>query len=135
MRAGLPAGRLALLEGRLGPLLVVGAGFALLLRAAPSRGSARCGLSREAPVDPLGLRARRRRGGCPAALAYRPNSPPLAAWGRDPRAWRRGLEDLRIDWVVYRADLAPEKPLLADLGDGLERVAGNGPAILYRVRR
>jgi hypothetical protein len=72
---------------------------------------------------------------CPAALAYRVDYPPIAAWGRDPGSWGRGLADLGIDWVVYRRDWAPEDRLIADLDDRLELVAESGPALLYRVRR
>ncbi len=71
---------------------------------------------------------------CPAAVAWRDDYLPVAAWGRDPAAWRRGLEVLGITAVLDREDRRRGAALLGALGDRLELEARNGPAVLYRVR-
>ena len=73
---------------------------------------------------------------CPASAGWRDDYLPVAAWGRDPAAWRRGLDELGITHVLLRSDRRKgEGPLLEALGDRLELAGQNGPAILYRVRR
>ncbi len=71
---------------------------------------------------------------CPAAAAWRDDYLPVAAWGRDPAAWRRGLDALGITAVLDREDRRRGATLLGALGDRLEIEARNGPAVLYRVR-
>ena len=72
---------------------------------------------------------------CPAATAWRDDYLPVAAWGRDPSAWRGGLDALRITAVLDREDRRRGAGLLGALADRLEIEARNGPAVLYRVRR
>jgi hypothetical protein len=72
---------------------------------------------------------------CPAALAWSEEFLPASAWGRDPSAWRAGLDELGITHLLYRSDRRSEGPLLEALGDRLELVGRDGPAVLYRVRR
>jgi hypothetical protein len=72
---------------------------------------------------------------CPAALAWRDDYLPVAAWGRDPAAWRAGLGALRITGVLSREDRRGAQTLLGALADRLEPAAREGPAVLYRVRR
>ena len=53
---------------------------------------------------------------CPAALAWRAEYLPAAAWGRDPAAWRAGLDGLGITHVLHRDGPAPgraARPALA----------------------
>lgn len=71
---------------------------------------------------------------CPAARAWSEEYLPAAAWGRDPAAWRAGLDELGITHLFYRSDRRSEG-LLRALGDRLELVGRDGPAALYRVRR
>ena len=70
---------------------------------------------------------------CPAELAWSEEYLPVAAWGRDPAAWRAGLDELGITQLVYRSDRRREG-LLGALGDRLQLVGRDGPAALYRVR-
>jgi hypothetical protein len=72
---------------------------------------------------------------CPAARAWRDDFRPVSDWGRDPEAWRRGLDVLGITAILSREDRRSASPPLAALGDRLEVVGRNGPAVLYRVRR
>ena len=72
---------------------------------------------------------------CPAALAWSGEYLPAAAWGRDPAAWRAGLDELGITHLLYRSDRRSEGLLLGALGDRLELVGRDGPVALYRVRR
>ncbi len=72
---------------------------------------------------------------CPAALAFSEEYLPAAAWGRDPAAWRAGLDELRITHLLYRSDRRREESFLEALADRLEVVGRDGPATLYRVRR
>ncbi len=71
---------------------------------------------------------------CPAATVWRDDYLPVAAWGRDPEAWRRGLDALGVTRVLYRADRRRAEALLEALADRLEPIGENGPARLYRVR-
>jgi hypothetical protein len=71
---------------------------------------------------------------CPAARAWSDEYLPAAAWGRDPAAWRAGLDELGITYLFYRSDRR-SGGLLGALGDRLELVGRDGPAALYRVRR
>jgi hypothetical protein len=77
---------------------------------------------------------------CPAGAVYRAEFLPVASWGADPEAWRRGLGELGITAVVWRSDRAsPESAgdgvgILERLGDILEPVARSGPATLLRVK-
>jgi hypothetical protein len=71
---------------------------------------------------------------CPAELAWSAEYLPAAAWGRDPAAWRAGLDALGVTYVLHRTDRRPGG-LPAGLDDRLERVARDGAAVLYRVRR
>ncbi len=73
---------------------------------------------------------------CPASAAWRDDYQPVVAWGADPAAWARGLDELGITYVLLRTDRRPgAAPLLDALAGRLERVGDNGPAVLYRVRR
>ena len=72
---------------------------------------------------------------CPAALSFSEEYLPAAAWGRDPAAWRAGLDELRITHLLYRSDRRQEESFLEALADRLEVVGRDGPATLYRVRR
>ena len=69
---------------------------------------------------------------CPAARLER-RIPPVAAWGRDPAAWRAGIDALGVTYVLHRTDRRPGG-LPAGLEDRLERVGRDGAAVLYRVR-
>jgi len=71
---------------------------------------------------------------CPAARAWRSDYAPVAAWGRDPEAWRRGLSALGITGVVVREDRISAPRLLEGLSGALEPVDRKGPAVLYRAR-
>ena len=71
---------------------------------------------------------------CPAVLAWRDDYLPVAAWGRDPAAWRAGLGALGITGALHREDRREAKALLEALADRLEPVAREGAAVLYRVR-
>jgi len=71
---------------------------------------------------------------CPAGLAWSAEYLPVAAWGRDPAAWRAGLDALGITYVLHRTDRRPAG-LPSGLDDRLERVGRDGAAVLYRVRR
>jgi len=70
---------------------------------------------------------------CPAGLVWRAEFLPVAGWGPDPAAWRRGLAELGITAVVVRADRVRLPGALAPLSAVLERVASSGDAALYRV--
>ena len=70
---------------------------------------------------------------CPAQLCWSSDYLPVAAWGRDPAAWRAGLDQLHVTHVLYRSDRRREGPP-EGLGDRLEPVGRDGAAILYRVR-
>ena len=71
---------------------------------------------------------------CPAELAWSAEYLPVAAWGRDPAAWRTGLDALGVTYVLHRMDRRPGgRP--AGLDDRLELVGRDGAAVLYRVRR
>ena len=70
---------------------------------------------------------------CPAGLSWSTEYLPVAAWGRDPAAWRAGLDELGVTHVLCRADRRPGG-LPAGLEDRLELVGRDGPAVLYRVR-
>jgi hypothetical protein len=72
---------------------------------------------------------------CPARAAWRDDFLPVAAWGRDAQAWRRGLDVLGITHLVDREDRRNSAGLVGQLRDRLELVTRNGPAVLYRVRR
>ena len=69
----------------------------------------------------------------PAGVVWRSEYLPAAGWGRDPEAWRRGLNALGITAVVWRSDRVPF-PALESLGDRLVPAASHGPAHLYVVR-
>jgi len=71
---------------------------------------------------------------CPAELAWSAEYLPVAAWGRDPAAWRAGLDALGVTLVLHRTDRRPSG-LPAGLDDRLEPVGRDGTTILYRVRR
>jgi hypothetical protein len=86
------------------------------------------------PADRVVFHGENDRFHCPAGLVWRSEFLPVAAWGGEPEAWRRGVDELGITAVVWRSDRAPES-VLARLADRLEPVARNGPATLYRVRR
>jgi hypothetical protein len=85
------------------------------------------------PADRLILVGENDRFDCPAALAWRANFQPVASWGGDPRAWRRGLDSLGITHVLWRADRVPAMPDGMP-ADRLILIARNGPAALYRLR-
>ena len=87
------------------------------------------------PDDRIVLLGENDRFHCRAAVAWRDDYLPVAAWGRDPAAWRAGLSSLGITGVLVREDRRRAGPLLEALTDRLEPVARNGPAVLYRVRR
>jgi hypothetical protein len=70
---------------------------------------------------------------CPAALVWRAEFLPVAAWA-DADDWRRGLEELGITAVVWRSDRAPFG-VLDGLGPRLSPVARHGPARLFAVVR
>ncbi len=72
---------------------------------------------------------------CPAGFAFSEESLPAAAWGRDPAAWRAGLDELGITHLLYRSDRRREESLLEALASRLEVVGQDGPATLYRVQR
>ena len=89
--------------------------------------------SRLGPSDRVVFVGENDRFHCPAALVWRAEFLPVAAWGSDPAAWRRGFSDLGIDAVLVRADRAR-------LPEGLVSIAGllrpdgvHGEATLYRV--
>ncbi len=69
---------------------------------------------------------------CPAGFVWRAEFLPVAGWGADPAAWRRGLDELGITAVVLRGDRARIPEGLARTG-ALEPVAANGDATLYRI--
>ncbi|HTR03370.1 MAG TPA: hypothetical protein VMN82_09275 [Thermoanaerobaculia bacterium] len=71
---------------------------------------------------------------CPAAQAWRSDYAPVAAWGRDPEAWRRGFAALGITGVIVREDRGSAAELVEGLAGVLEPVARKGPAVLYRAR-
>ncbi len=71
---------------------------------------------------------------CPAEVAWSVEYLPVAAWGRDPAAWRAGLDALGVTYVLQRTDRRPAG-LPVGLDDRLERVGRDGAAVLYRVRR
>ncbi|HWZ87099.1 MAG TPA: hypothetical protein VN032_12905 [Thermoanaerobaculia bacterium] len=87
------------------------------------------------PDDRIVLFGENDRFHCPAAAAWRDDYLPVAAWGRDPAAWREGLDALGITAVLLREDRRGAGPLFGALADRLEAVARHGPAVLYRVRR
>ncbi len=68
----------------------------------------------------------------PAAVAWRAEFLPVSAWGRDPQIWRRELTRHRITHLLYREDRTDARALLESLGERVEPVARNGPAILLR---
>lgn len=68
----------------------------------------------------------------PAAAAWRAEFLPVSAWGADPEIWRRELTRLRITHLLYREDRTDRRALLESLGERVEPVARNGPAILMR---
>ena len=70
----------------------------------------------------------------PAGVVWRSDYFPVAAWGWDPDAWRRGLDAFGITAVVWRSDRDP-LPVLDRLGDRLSLVEQNGPSRLYAVVR
>ena len=70
----------------------------------------------------------------PAEVVWRSEYLPVAAWGQDPEAWRRGLDALGITAVVWRTDRAPF-PVLEQLHDRLTPAAEHGPARLFEVAR
>src|SRR5262249_34416267 len=72
---------------------------------------------------------------CPAALAWRDDYLPVAGWGRDPEAWRRGLGELHVTGILYREDRRGAEPLLEALRERLEVVDRQGRGVVYRGRR
>ncbi len=72
---------------------------------------------------------------CPAAAEFSEEYLPVASWGRDPAAWRAGLDELGITFLSYRSDRRRDEAFLEALGDRLELVGREGPSALYRVRR
>jgi hypothetical protein len=73
---------------------------------------------------------------CPAAESWRDDYSPVAAWGADPAAWRRGVDALGITAILVREDRRPDAPArLEALGDRLVPLGRRGPAVLYRVGR
>lgn len=70
---------------------------------------------------------------CPAELSWSADYLPAAAWGRDPGAWRAGLDGLGVTHVLHRIDRRPEG-LPPGVADRLELVGRDGAAVLYRVR-
>jgi hypothetical protein len=87
------------------------------------------------PADRVLLFGENDRFHCPAVAAWRDDFVPVAAWRRDPDAWRMGLDVLGITFFVHREDRRQAGALLGQLADRLELVARHGPAVLYRVRR
>ena len=47
---------------------------------------------------------------CPARRCSELRIPPGAAWGRDPAAWRSGLDQLHVTHVLYRSDRRRDGP-------------------------
>jgi hypothetical protein len=88
-----------------------------------------------APGDRVVLLGENDRFHCPASLAWRDDFRPVSDWGRDPAAWRRGLDVLGITAILFREDRRSAAPLLAELRGRIEVVGRHGPAVLYRVRR
>lgn len=70
---------------------------------------------------------------CPAEVSWSSDYLPAAAWGRDLKAWRAGLDGLGVTHVLLRSDRRPEG-LPAGIEDRLELVGRDGGADLYRVR-
>ena len=70
---------------------------------------------------------------CPGELSWSSDYLPAAAWGRDPEAWRAGLDALGVTHVLHRSDRRPEG-LPGGLEDRLELVGRDRGATLYRVR-
>ena len=85
------------------------------------------------PADRVVLVGENDRFHIPAATVWRAEFAPVASWGRDADAWRRGLDELSITAVVWRSDRIPF-PVPGLMGELLEPVAANGPARLFRVR-
>ena len=56
--------------------------------------------SRLRPADRVVFVGENDRFHCPAALVWRAEFLPVAAWGSDPAAWRRGFSELGIDAVL-----------------------------------
>ena len=141
--------------GRAAGAALLGAAAAFPVQAGSSGLEARVAfgrLSREAyldavlPAHPLWRRVRpddrvlflgeNDRFHSPAAEAWRDDYAPVAAWGADPAAWRRGIDDLAITAILVREDRRPAAPgRLEALGLPLVPVARRGPAVLLRVRR
>ncbi len=69
----------------------------------------------------------------PAEVVWRAEFLPVAAWGSDPAAWRRGLADLGITAVLVRGDRVRVPEALAPLSGVLRPAGSNGDAALYRV--
>ncbi len=69
---------------------------------------------------------------CPAGIVWRAEFSPVSAWGRDPEAWRRGLDALGVTAVVWRSDRTPF-PVLDRLAGRLSPAAEHGPARLFEV--
>jgi hypothetical protein len=91
-------------------------------------------MDRLAPGDRVVFVGENDRFHCPAGAVWRAEFSPVAGWGDDPEAWRRGLDTLGITAVVWRSD-REAFAVRALLGDRLALVAENGPARLYRVVR
>ena len=89
--------------------------------------------TRIGPADRLILLGEEDRFDCPARQAWRAEFQPVAGWGRDPGAWRRGLADLGITHVLWRADRSPAPSSLGLPMRRLLPLARNGPAVLYRL--
>lgn len=89
--------------------------------------------SRLRPADRVVFVGENDRFHCPAALVWRAEFLPVAAWGSDPAAWRRGFSELGIDAVLLRSDRERLPGGLVSIPGLLRPDGDHGEAVLYRV--
>jgi hypothetical protein len=89
--------------------------------------------SRIGPADRVLFVGENDRFHCPAKAAWRAEFLPAAAWGSDPESWSRGIDELGLTHVLWRADRGPGAFPFEALRARLELVAQNGQARLFRV--
>lgn len=89
--------------------------------------------SRLRPADHVVFVGENDRFHCPAALVWRAEFLPVAAWGSDPAAWRRGFSELGIDAVLLRSDRERLPGGLVSIPGLLRPDGDHGEAVLYRV--
>ena len=131
-RRGVPgAGRLERARGARRVRTPLAGGVPRRPPALPARSGGRCGRTTASCSS-----ARTTASTVPAAESWRDDIRPVAAWGADPAAWRRGSMRLGITAILVREDRRPDaRARLEALGDRLVPLGRRGPAVLYRVGR